>query len=89
MTSLLLTALFLSCWISTACRPAPIFVPLGETRIVGTIKTGLVAFQPKEDPNGDYFIVTKNFTRTLYLSLWKIKQLELELKACQEKLDAK
>ena len=87
MTLLLLTAFGL---IDLACRqPKPILVPLGDSRIVGQVKNGIIAWEPGENGKGIYIIVTKAFATEAMRAKAKVELLELELKKRREEKEQK
>ena len=84
---LLLISLSLAFW--SCKKPEPVLVPVGEVRIVGIIEKGIIKFEPSENPQGDYNIVTPAFILKFIDLAYEVKRLQLELKKCQELLEKK
>ena len=84
-TCLLLICCSLSFW--TNCKPKIQTVPvaIGEARIVGRWTDLKAQFEPGVDLRDRYLIVTEAFWLTAYRLVWKVRELELEIK----KLEAK
>lgn len=85
--------LLIGFWISgtTSCslNQKPQIVALGEIRAVGKIIKGAVSFEPGEDPNGSYLIITKG---TLLRATWAVKEtviLRAENEILKQKLEAR
>jgi len=70
-------------------KPEPVLVPIGEVRIVGLIEKGIVKYEPGENPQGDYNIVTPALILKFIDLAYEVKRLQLELKKCQELLEKK
>jgi hypothetical protein len=64
----------------TSCKPKIVVEPIyiGIAKIVGKTVAGEIFFEPKEDPKGNYFIVTDGYVKTAMYSLLRIRELELE-----------
>lgn len=89
-TCLLLIALSALSLALPACKPRiepPTIV--GDDRIVGKIVGGALQFEPKENPNGDYFIVTQIFVASKFALAIRVRALELECQKLRILLEGK
>lgn len=85
---MLLTLSWLS--ISPCCKPPdPELIPIGETRIIGDVKDGVITWAEGENPNGEYLIVTKQFHLKLLAALYKIKVLEKKIEILEAQMRKK
>ena len=91
MAILPLSTLLLLAFLTTSgCKkPEPVLVPIGEVRVVGIIEKGIVRYEPGENPQGDYNIVTPAFILKFIDLGYEAKRLQLELKKCRELLEKK
>jgi len=64
-------------------------VPLGGERAVGKVDHGVVTWEPNENPNGSYIIVTKALVYKFAQALAKNVRLEQELKIERARQDKK
>ena len=65
----------------------PSIVPVGDVRLVGVVKDGVLRLEPGEDPKGSYDVVTKALTVKLYDVLMENQRLKLELEKARAQKD--
>lgn len=74
--------LIFCCLNFSTCRTRVVKEPvlIGDARIVGKIVAGAVVFEPKENPNGDYYIVTSAYVRKMFYLAITVSEQAAEIK---------
>jgi hypothetical protein len=71
----------------TCTRTEVQLVPLGGERVVGKIDRGQITWQPDENPNASYLIVTEGLVYKFAAALAKNLQLRQEIKILRAQLE--
>jgi hypothetical protein len=74
--------------LTTSChkyKPPTTTPPVGDVKIVGKIKAGVISFEPSFSGTGDYFIVTPAFILYFNFLLWDTKEKALEIERLKKK----